>query len=94
MNHIQSLLYVAIIVALTFFTFDMPYPSQAAQKERDQFSCTNVTEIPQIECEVLVALSNRTDGGPNWPFSINWLETNMPCSWIGVVCEGGHITEL
>ncbi|MFK5968527.1 MAG: hypothetical protein QM487_00135 [Candidatus Marithrix sp.] len=51
--------------------------------------CTTVTEIPQVECEALIALYDSTDG-PNWDDSSfnNWNVTNTPCSWSGVICNG------
>ncbi|MCB0062780.1 MAG: leucine-rich repeat domain-containing protein, partial [Caldilineaceae bacterium] len=61
--------------------------------------CANVTEIPQTECEALVALYNGTDG-PNWTDQENWLVTDTPCSWSGVSCTPGvnetfsQVTEL
>jgi len=59
----------------------------------DQFNCTNVTEIPQLECEALVALYNETNG-PNWDDNTAWLVTNTPCNWYGVGCSGRHIKTL
>ena len=47
------------------------------------FLCTNVTEIPQTECEALVALYNSTNG-PGWTIHTNWLVTNTPSNWFGV----------
>ncbi|MDM8567880.1 leucine-rich repeat domain-containing protein, partial [Candidatus Halobeggiatoa sp. HSG11] len=49
--------------------------------------CSKVTEIPQIECEALVALYNSTDGA-NWTDSAtnNWNQTDKPCSWTGITC--------
>ncbi|EDN70503.1 hypothetical protein BGP_1053 [Beggiatoa sp. PS] len=57
--------------------------------------CTTVTEIPQIECEALVALYESTDG-PNWTDSPdnNWNVINTPCSWEGITCEAGHVTKI
>ena len=49
----------------------------------------SATEIPQLECEALVALYNSTNG-PNWVDNQtnNWNKTNTPCSWTGVTCDG------
>jgi len=49
--------------------------------------CTQVEEIPQIECAALLALYNSTDGA-NWTDSPSnqWNVTNTPCSWTGVSC--------
>jgi hypothetical protein len=53
------------------------------------------TDIPQIECAALVAFYNSTDG-PNWTNSPanDWNVTNLPCSWMGVICGGGQVTHL
>ncbi|NJO16905.1 MAG: hypothetical protein HC877_14535 [Thioploca sp.] len=60
--------------------------------------CTQVTQIPQIECEALVAFYNST-GGPNWIDNTGWNESNTPCDWIGVFCFGNdhvgdHVFEI
>ncbi len=55
--------------------------------------CTAVTEIPQVECEALVALYNSTDG-PNLDRNNNLNMTNTPCSWWSVTCSEGHVTVL
>ena len=57
------------------------------------FSCASVTEIPQIECEALVALYNSANGG-SWVDNDGWLHTDTPCSWHGVWCTGGHVAGL
>jgi Leucine-rich repeat (LRR) protein len=57
------------------------------------FDCTGVSEIPQAECQVLVALYNSTNG-INWNNKTGWLVTNTPCSWYGVLCASGHVTQL
>ena len=63
------------------------------QVNLNTFSCDDVTEIPQAECEALVALYNSTDGA-NWSNNSGWLDTNTPCNWYGVTCSAGHVTEL
>lgn len=55
--------------------------------------CDSVTEIPVTECEALEAVYDSTDGA-NWIDNTNWKVTNTPCSWYGVTCENGHVTEL
>jgi hypothetical protein len=57
------------------------------------FSCKKVSEIPKNECNALVALYDSTKG-QNWENNSGWKVTNSPCSWIGVSCLGGHVTEL
>ncbi len=56
-------------------------------------SCSEVSEIPTLECEALVALYNATDG-PNWTNNSGWLETDTPCSWHGVTCGAGYVKRL
>jgi Leucine-rich repeat (LRR) protein len=55
--------------------------------------CATVTEIPSTECEALVALYNST-GGDNWTRNSGWLDTNTPCEWYGVTCNGGHVSGI
>ena len=57
------------------------------------YSCTDVTQIPQLECEALVALYNNANG-PGWSDHGGWLVNYAPCSWYGVTCTSGHVTEL
>lgn len=57
------------------------------------FDCAIVTEIPSKECEALVALYSSTDGD-YWNNNTNWNMTNTPCSWYGVDCKKGSVTEL
>lgn len=55
--------------------------------------CSAVTEIPQTECEALIALYNNTNGA-GWSDNSNWLDTTSPCSWFGVTCSNNHIIQL
>jgi len=57
------------------------------------FDCSTATGIPQTECEALVALYNSTNGD-GWTNHSNWLTTNTPCSWYGVICESDRVTSL
>ncbi|MDM8565756.1 PKD domain-containing protein [Candidatus Halobeggiatoa sp. HSG11] len=58
------------------------------------FSCDEVTEIPKVQCEALVALYDST-GGDNWTRNDGWKVTNTPCSWYGVTnCGSGNIVYL
>jgi len=58
-----------------------------------QTVCNNVLEIPTIECEALVAFYTSADGD-NWTDNTDWLQTTTPCSWYGVTCHSGSVTEL
>jgi hypothetical protein len=57
-------------------------------------NCASQTQIPESECNALVALYDGTDG-PNWYQSSGWLQTDTPCSWSGVTCANGtNVTTL
>ncbi len=55
--------------------------------------CTQVTQIPQVECSALIALYNSTDG-PNWKNKTGWNVTNTPCGWYGITCSSGLVVKL
>ena len=65
--------------------------------------CDCQIEIPEAECEALVAFYNSTNG-PGWADNSGWLQTFTPCSWAGVICfcdwwggdpvAGGHVCFL
>jgi hypothetical protein len=57
------------------------------------FSCADVTEIPRVECEALVALYNSTNGA-GWTNKSGWLANNTPCQWQGVGCSGTHVYQV
>lgn len=67
--------------------------SQSATQALTTFDCSTVTEIPKIQCEALVAFYNATDGD-NWSDNTDWLVTNTPCSWHGITCAAGNVTNL
>ncbi len=82
----KSIIYfcIAIVFALT---------SSLPVLAVDTFSCASVTEIPQVECEALIALYNITNG-PGWKYTYNWLVTSTPSDWYGVAASGGHVSTL
>jgi Leucine-rich repeat (LRR) protein len=80
-----ALLLLILILGATQLVSDLP-----VQARNESFSCASVTQIPQIECEGLVALYNATNGA-NWTNKSGWLATNTPCSWHGVSCSGGRV---
>ncbi len=80
------------IAILTAFTGSLSTIA-APLKEVSTFSCADVTEIPQIECEALVALYNSTNG-PGWRDNTNWLVTYTPSNWMGVQDPDGHVYYL
>ncbi|EDN71345.1 receptor protein kinase [Beggiatoa sp. PS] len=55
--------------------------------------CSTVTEIPTAQCETLVALYDSTNGD-NWTNNTDWLQNNTPCSWQGITCGNGVVTEI
>ncbi len=82
------------VVLLLALLLPARIPTRAAPAAtQTAFDCSAVTEIPQAECEALVALYESTDGA-NWTNNTDWLATNTPCSWFGVTCSEGNITQL
>jgi Leucine-rich repeat (LRR) protein len=88
--HLSFSVTIALICAV--FVFAMQADVVKASSI-NTFSCTDVIEIPQIECEALVALYNITNGG-GWTDHSNWLVISTPNEWYGVTVEAGHVTQL
>lgn len=55
--------------------------------------CGTVGEIPYSECLALVDLFGAA-GGIGWTNRTGWLQTNTPCSWIGITCENSHVARV
>jgi hypothetical protein len=55
--------------------------------------CNAVTEISTVECESLLELYHNTNGA-DWGSNHGWNVTNTPCSWYGITCENGGVTEI
>lgn len=71
-------------------------PDRAASLEENDLQgsiCGTQTDLPLTECEALVALFTQTNGS-SWINHTGWLATNTPCSWYGVTCTSGHVTQL
>ncbi len=66
------------------FTYSLPFTGCAAPAQ---------TQIPEQECATLTTLYNSTDGA-NWHDNPGWLQTNTPCNWLGVTCNGSNVVKL
>ncbi len=98
MNRIRSfqIQMLSVLLVLTLLVPGaMPVPPAAASPLEPQvsFDCSTVTEIPQTECEALVALYDSTNGD-GWTNHTNWLATTTPCNWYGITCMSGRVTRL
>lgn len=65
----------------------------ASTRPQTAYDCSTATGLPKIECEALVALYAAT-GGDAWPNKTGWLQTATPCTWHGVTCKAGRVTQL
>ena len=80
----------SIRFAFLFILFHASLVTAAAQQ---QTNCAVQGDIPQTECQALLAFFDGT-GGVNWTNNMGWDEDNSPCSWFGVVCESGTVRQL
>ncbi len=67
--------------------------AQAMPAAVPNFSCAEVSQLPAADCNALVTLFNATNGN-SWIDKSGWLTTNTPCTWFGVTCSGGRVTQL
>ena len=75
------------------YTPPSPEVIALTQQQVQSFECSTVTDIPQNECEALVALYNSTNGA-GWTDHTNWLVNNQAGTWYGVTVSSGHVIEL
>ncbi|MGE5123324.1 MAG: hypothetical protein ACM3H7_02315, partial [Acidobacteriaceae bacterium] len=88
MNRSMVLLLAALLVIIS------GAPVNGLPLDRESvFSCADVSEIPQVECQALVALYNETNG-PGWSESTNWVTTPTPSDWFGITVMNGHVTDI
>jgi hypothetical protein len=58
-----------------------------------EFDCSTVTDVPQIECEALVAIYSSTNGD-GWSDNSRWLYSTTVGNWGGVGVSDGHVVTL
>lgn len=75
------------------YTPPSPEVIALTQQQVQSFDCGTVTDVPQTECEALVALYNSTNGA-GWTISTNWLVTPTVDDWYRVGVEGGHVASI
>ena len=66
------------------------------QSRARRFDCNAVAEIPVKECQALVAFWISTQGA-EWARCVDtgdWLKSQTPCSWYGISCGNGHVTDI
>lgn len=68
-------------------------PKLTAGDTKSYTNCSDNTQIPESECDALVALYTMT-AGETWKKKEHWLSNLSPCSWYGVTCDAGHIVAI
>lgn len=56
--------------------------------------CASVTDVPQSECHALMSIYTYLEDGKQTALGRTWGKSTAVCSWNGIICEGGHVTEL
>ena len=87
---LSVVLLLALLLLGGLSTRAAPQPPVQSQASYD---CATQADIPQSQCEGLVALYNATGGG-NWTTKSDWLATTSPCTWFGVSCQYGNVSYL
>lgn len=63
------------------------------QAQVQAFDCSTVTDVPEEECEALVALYESTNGA-GWNYSADWLTGTTVGNWYAVLVSNGHVVQL
>jgi len=91
----ERLAHALLIIAIAGNLLAAPGQAVSAKPLAAPFSdCAAQSEVPAAECEALVVLYTNM-GGTNWKNHTGWLQTDTPCGWYGITCDGGtHVTGL
>lgn len=86
---------LALFIVLSGFA---PISAEAQSTTRTKaqvqsFDCTTVTDVPQIECEALVALYEKTNGAA-WKNNTNWLVSTEVNEWYEILVKDGHVINI
>ena len=93
---------VRILLTILISTFlllglNQAFATNAFYTPKEQFlDCSGPQDVPQTECEALIALYNST-AGENWIDNSNWLTINESisvCDWFGITCDEGHVSDI
>lgn len=59
----------------------------------DHVDCSTQPYTTQQECEALIAFYNATNGD-SWINNAGWNEDENPCTWFGVGCMEGYVSQI
>ncbi len=82
-----------VLISVVLLTLEGTWLNVLPVQAQEEFDCSTVTDVPEAECEALVAIYNTTDG-VSWFDNAGWLQMTTVCDWYGVTCEAGHVTYL
>lgn len=86
---LQRRLIIVFVMALLLSVL----PASLGATAAPELNCAGVSQVPLAECQALEALYSSTNGA-QWYDKAGWTTTNTPCSWYGVTCQAGHISQL
>ena len=82
-----------LLVGLALVGINLAGRVGPVQASAPEVTCSEISQIPLAECQSLAALYSST-GGAQWYDHTAWMATTTPCSWYGVTCQAGHVTQL
>jgi Leucine-rich repeat (LRR) protein len=65
----------------------------ATPYRQTNYDCSMAIGITVGDCIALVSLYN-TANGSTWDNKTGWLQTNTPCTWFGITCEGNRVSRI
>ncbi len=96
-RRLHTCVHIILVFGLLFTLLGSPKVPEAralgTRNENAFINCAAQTQIPEAECDALVAFYNSTSG-PNWTDHTGWLQTDTTCDWYGIICTANTVTEL
>lgn len=97
--HVPIWLGIGLLLVGSVNAIRTPIPQVLANEDNingpmtPHIPCADNTDVPESECQVLLDFYYNNDGG-SWFRADNWSLELAVCTWWGVTCVDGHVTQL
>lgn len=82
-----------MLASLAFASLTLAQGPDGSAGGNTPLACAGVSQVPLAECQALETFYASTNGA-QWYDKGGWTVNKTPCSWYGVACQAGHVSQL